>query len=212
MLATDQERPDVTERYELATQSKRLWSRTGSAAVGACSFPGRCFVVGVTLGAASPKLRRCKSATVTDDPQEANGTSRFDSDRPPQSAVSGPKRRPIDRTSSRPNVVGALQESDAAHDPSGAALCRDRSEPANRPIMRLAHDTSAGSTQAASAPHQGGEVMDYAFAYLEDTEAGLAPAPEPEPVAAAPQVPPPVWDSRPVDPLKCAAATKALCG
>jgi hypothetical protein len=54
--------------------------------------------------------------------------------------------------------------------------------------------------------------MDYAFAYLEDTEAGLAPAPETEPVAAAPQVPPPVWDSRPVDPLKCAAATKALCG
>jgi hypothetical protein len=57
--------------------------------------------------------------------------------------------------------------------------------------------------------------MDYAFAYLEDTEAGLAPAPEPAPqpaVAAAPQVPPPVWDSRPVDPLKCAAATKALCG
>jgi hypothetical protein len=58
-----------------------------------------------------------------------------------------------------------------------------------------------------------GRVMDYAFAYLEDTEAGfIPPAPEPEPVAAAPQVPPPCWDLRPVDPLKCAAATKALCG
>jgi hypothetical protein len=62
--------------------------------------------------------------------------------------------------------------------------------------------------------------MDYAFAYLaadgETVGDGewheCSAAPEPEPVAAAPQVPPPVWDSRPVDPLKCAAATKALCG
>jgi hypothetical protein len=54
--------------------------------------------------------------------------------------------------------------------------------------------------------------MDYAFAYLEDTEAGfIPPAPEPEPVAAAPQVPPEVWNSRAIDPLKCAAATKAMC-
>jgi hypothetical protein len=53
--------------------------------------------------------------------------------------------------------------------------------------------------------------MDYAFAYLEDTEAGFIPPPEPEPVAAAPQVPPEVRNTRAIDPLKCAAATKALC-
>jgi hypothetical protein len=55
--------------------------------------------------------------------------------------------------------------------------------------------------------------MDYAFAYLEDTEAGfIPPAPEPEPVAAAPQVPPPVWDSRPISGQRCWDATKAMCG
>lgn len=34
-------------------------------------------------------------------------------------------------------------KSDAAHNPSGAALCRDRSEQASKPTMRLAHDTGA---------------------------------------------------------------------
>lgn len=40
------------------------------------------------------------------------------------------------------------QRSDAAHDPSGAALCRDRSEPALRPTMRLAHERAPASTNA----------------------------------------------------------------
>jgi hypothetical protein len=54
--------------------------------------------------------------------------------------------------------------------------------------------------------------MDYAFAYLEGTEADCSfapPAPEPEP---GPEVPPPVWDSRPILWQRCWDATKALCG
>lgn len=39
-------------------------------------------------------------------------------------------------------------QSDAAHDPSGAALCRDRSEQASKPTMRLAHERAPGSTNA----------------------------------------------------------------
>jgi hypothetical protein len=27
-----------------------------------------------------------------------------------------------------------------------------------------------------------------------------------------PEIPPPIWDSRPIDPERCVAATKALCG
>jgi hypothetical protein len=33
-----------------------------------------------------------------------------------------------------------------------------------------------------------------------------------EPARPIPEVPPPVWDSRPIDPGRCVAATKALCG
>jgi hypothetical protein len=48
--------------------------------------------------------------------------------------------------------------------------------------------------------------MDYAFAYMtEDPE-----PPKPKPVAP-PAVPPEVWNQAPIDPEKCAAATKALC-
>lgn len=39
--------------------------------------------------------------------------------------------------------LGGTQNRAAAHDPSGAALCRDRSEQASQPTMRLAHDTGA---------------------------------------------------------------------
>jgi hypothetical protein len=41
-------------------------------------------------------------------------------------------------------------KSDAAHDPSGAALCRDRSEQASKPTMRLTHERVPGSTNAPS--------------------------------------------------------------
>lgn len=40
------------------------------------------------------------------------------------------------------------QRSDAAHDPGGAALCRDRSEQASKPITRVAHERAPGSTNA----------------------------------------------------------------
>jgi hypothetical protein len=56
--------------------------------------------------------------------------------------------------------------------------------------------------------------MDYAFAYLEGTEADCSfapPAPEPEPVAAPPQVPPEVWQTRPVDPRRAWEAVRAMC-
>jgi hypothetical protein len=42
----------------------------------------------------------------------------------------------------------SASKSDAAHDPSGAALCRDRSEPALRPTMRLIHERMPASTNA----------------------------------------------------------------
>jgi hypothetical protein len=36
---------------------------------------------------------------------------------------------------------------------------------------------------------------------------GLSVKEEPKP-----EIPPPIWDSRPIDPERCVAATKALCG
>jgi hypothetical protein len=33
-----------------------------------------------------------------------------------------------------------------------------------------------------------------------------------EPVKAVPEVPPPVWDDRPIDGARCMAATRAMCG
>jgi hypothetical protein len=58
----------------------------------------------------------------------------------------------------------------------------------------------------------GGAVMDYAFAYLEGTEADcgfVPPEPEPEP---GPQVPPEVWQTKPVDPRRAWEAVRAMCG
>jgi hypothetical protein len=113
------------------------WFRTGNAAVWACCFLGRCFVV-----------RRCGKQTriclgkplFLDAKSSPRGQDSRRSDRPaPQSAVH--VRAQIDAANGP--MSGPHPCTDAAHDPSGAALCRDRSEQASRPAMRLAHETGA---------------------------------------------------------------------
>lgn len=46
----------------------------------------------------------------------------------------------------------------------------------------------------------------------EDVAAAAQVADVIEAVLAPPEIPPPCWDSRAIDPEACAAATRALCG
>jgi hypothetical protein len=127
------------------------WSRTGSAAARAFAFLGRCFDVALPRDVSGPRLRQrmmrrsVKSREVGGHPQSPLRARVAASAQPPlQSIVC----RQGAATPANGPMSGPHPCTDAAHDPSGAALCRDRSEQAGKPTMRMAHERAPGSTNA----------------------------------------------------------------
>ena len=121
---------------------------TGNAAARAFAFLGRCFVV----------RRREKQTRLTDRlirlPDGGRSQMAGNCRGLRVGVASDPHHKaPFCRqgaalTQQMGECRRRTQRSDAAHDPSGAALCRDRSEPALRPTMRLAHERAPASTNA----------------------------------------------------------------
>ena len=105
---------------------------TGNAAVGAFAFQRRCFVVAgsAVLMHMSPFVRGRRMGDSAEVPRVVAGISSGRHHKTPS-----PSGRAL--TQQMGECRRRTHQSDAAHDPSGAALCRDRSEQASKPTLAI---------------------------------------------------------------------------